>query len=476
MQTSLFRLFTPAMKAFKAPLFNQADRIFLWIAALFGVLYIFITPPFQAPDEFFHFYRTYQLSEGQVLATKEGNQVGGLLPRSLQTVSLPFMGLPHQPENRLSLTQLGDTLKLPLGDTGDRIFMHLSTMALYSPIPYIPSTVGVGLGKLVGLSPLALTYVGRLFNLAAWIALGYAALRITPIFRWVMLLLLLTPMSLFLAASLSADAITNGLAFVLMALVLRTAFGESETLSVRDVGAIALTTTLLALSKQAYVPLAFLWLLIPISKAKNPQRYWLWFGLVLLVSVGASLLWAGWIKPLYVPLNPFHPPESQSPDGQLAYVLAHPIAFFKVVKKTVDLLGDTWLHQFIGHLGWVDVPLPIPFVASYFGVLIGAALGDGDRKIQIHLWKKIGLGTLFVLNGLLLCLSIYLVWAPVGGTVIEGIQGRYFIPLSPALFLLFYNRRWLFLSKFSKISSHLISLYLLFSCGLTVAFLIHRYY
>ena len=167
------------MKAFKVPLFNQADRIFLWIAALFGVLYIFITPPFQAPDEFFHFYRAYQLSEGQVMAIKEGNQVGGLLPRSLQTVSLPFMGLPHQPENRLSLAQLGDALKLPLGNTGDRIFMHLSTMALYSPIPYLPSTVGVGLGKLVGLSPLALTYVGRLFNLAAWIALGYTALAIT---------------------------------------------------------------------------------------------------------------------------------------------------------------------------------------------------------------------------------------------------------------------------------------------------------
>lgn len=464
------------MKAFKIHFFDRAERIFLWIAALFGVLYVFITPPFQAPDEFFHFYRTYQLSEGQLFATKEGNQVGGLLPRSLQTVSLPFMGLPHRPENRLSLTQMGETLQMPLGDTDDRIFMHLSTMALYSPIPYIPSTVGVGLGKLVGFSPLALTYVGRLFNLGAWIALGYAALRITPFSRWVMLLLLLTPMSLFLAASLSADAITNGLAFLLAALVLRTAFGESATLSVREVGAIALTTTLLALSKQAYVPLAFLWLLIPISKAKKPERYWLWFGLVLLVSVGLSLLWAGWIKPLYVPLNPFHPPESQSPDGQLAYVLAHPIAFFQVVKKTVDLLGDTWLHQFIGYLGWVDVPLPIPFVVSYFVVLVGAALGDGDRDTRIHLWKKLGLITLFVLNGLLLCLSIYLVWAPVGGKVIEGIQGRYFIPLSPVLFLLFYNQRWLFLSKFSKISSHLISLYLLFSCGLTVAVLIHRYY
>ena len=110
------------MKVFRYSLFYRADRIFLWIAALFGVLYIFITPPFQAPDEFFHFYRIYQLSEGQVLAIKEGNQVGGPLPRSLQTVSLAFSGLPHQPQNRQSLSQLWETLQIPMGDTSDRIF------------------------------------------------------------------------------------------------------------------------------------------------------------------------------------------------------------------------------------------------------------------------------------------------------------------------------------------------------------------
>lgn len=464
------------MKVFRYSLFYRADRIFLWIAALFGVLYIFITPPFQAPDEFFHFYRIYQLSEGQVLAIKEGNQVGGPLPRSLQTVSLAFSGLPHQPQNRQSLSQLWETLQIPMGDTSDRIFTHLSAMALYSPVPYFPATVGVSLGKLLGLSPLALTYVGRLFNLAGWTALGYAALKITPFFRWVMLLLLLTPMSLFLAASLSADAITNGLAFVLTALVLRAAFGPSETLSRWEIGAIALSSTLLALCKQAYIPLAFLWLLIPMRKAKTPQRYWLWFGLLLLVSVGASLIWAEQIKPLYVPLNSLYPPESQSPDDQLAYVLAHPIAFLEGVRKAIVLFGTFWVYHFIGYLGWLDTPLPVPFVISYFGILVGVALGEGDRRIQIYFWQKVGLAILFLLNFLLLCLSIYVTWVPVGGTVVEGIQGRYFIPLSSVFFLILYNQRCFFMSRFSKILSPLISLYLLFSCGLTTAVLIHRYY
>jgi hypothetical protein len=41
---------------------------FLLIAFTLGVLAIFLTPPFQVPDEHTHFYRAYDVSRGHLFA------------------------------------------------------------------------------------------------------------------------------------------------------------------------------------------------------------------------------------------------------------------------------------------------------------------------------------------------------------------------------------------------------------------------
>jgi uncharacterized membrane protein len=84
----------------------------------------------------------------------------------------------------------------------------------YSPVCYLPQAVGIALGRLFDLPPVALLYLGRLMAVVCTVFLGYAALAATRFFRWPLLLLLLMPMTLFQAASLSADAVTNALSIV----------------------------------------------------------------------------------------------------------------------------------------------------------------------------------------------------------------------------------------------------------------------
>lgn len=59
------------------------EKFFLLTALIFGILYVFILPPFQSVDEGMHFYRTYQISEGKFLAENVNGITGDELPVSL---------------------------------------------------------------------------------------------------------------------------------------------------------------------------------------------------------------------------------------------------------------------------------------------------------------------------------------------------------------------------------------------------------
>lgn len=48
------------------------ERAFLLLAILLGVVFIFVTPPFEVPDEGAHFYRSYQVSVGRLLPQENG--------------------------------------------------------------------------------------------------------------------------------------------------------------------------------------------------------------------------------------------------------------------------------------------------------------------------------------------------------------------------------------------------------------------
>lgn len=48
------------------------EKIFVIFALFFGILYAFITPPFQSVDEANHFLRSYAVTQGQIISTKKG--------------------------------------------------------------------------------------------------------------------------------------------------------------------------------------------------------------------------------------------------------------------------------------------------------------------------------------------------------------------------------------------------------------------
>jgi len=414
-------------------------RFFVLSAALFGAAFLFLTPPFHVPDEPDHFFRSYQVSEGRWRGeTRLGDgrrAAGGHLPASLLAVSELFTAdVRFDPDRTIAWRSFRDGFSLPLRPR-ERRFLDFSATVLYSPTAYAPQALAVLAGRLAGAPPLVLLYLARVFNLAVWIALVAAAIRIIPVFRRGLALLALLPMSLSQAASASADALANGSAFLFIALVLDTAVGPPRTITMKRWLVLGILSAALVLCKPVYAVLPLFIGIIPASKAGSKKRLAAGFALIMIVSLAIPAAWSWASSSTSVPLQP-----AADARGQISFIRNQPLLFLSILAESFFRNSTIYLREFVGQLGWLDVTLWFPLVVAVFIALWLAVLADGSEDVRISVGQKaLSLG-IFASGVFLVLSSIYIVWNPVGAPAIEGAQGRYLIPFAPLLFLAAYNR------------------------------------
>ena len=93
------------------------------------------------------------------------------------------------------------------------------------------------LGRSVNLPALLLFYAGRSASLLSYLFLVWLALRWMPFGKWILAVLALTPMALFQAATITPDAISNGIGFLFITESLEIVASEGLWLArIRKVG------------------------------------------------------------------------------------------------------------------------------------------------------------------------------------------------------------------------------------------------
>ncbi|MEO5361251.1 MAG: DUF2142 domain-containing protein [Nitrospirota bacterium] len=459
---------------------NSADNraaftpewVFLVISVVFGYIFIFITPPFQAPDEYHHMFRAYHVSMGGLVSSKALGSSGAVLPASIgNTVINVSTNLSQHPENKQKLSDLAKVMHIPL-EPYKTVFYLFPNTARYAPVMYTPQSVGILIGRLFNAAPIYIMYLGRMTNLIVWIALIYIAIVTTPIYKWLFVLLALTPMSLFLGASLSADAFTNGIAFVSAALIFKAAFGSRGEVSAVELVLIFLAAAMLSLSKQVYVPALLIFLIIPVRRFGTLKKYITTTVSFFVFNIAAAYSWYYLSKDLLVPLRPN---LDISPQRQLYSITHYPMDFVFAIKNTVARYWSDVLTDFIGKLGWLDTELPVYIHITNWALLIFTAISENNRDILIKLKDKAAAAAAVICTTSLIVLSQYLTWTEVDKNIVEGLTGRYFIPVTPALFLLFYNNKIRIDTK-RPLFGILILCYLTVVMISTIAAMITRYY
>lgn len=423
------------------------DRIhparFFWITGLiWGSIMVMYIPIHQVPDEPAHSLRAWQLSVPGSNLEVRGNAIGSELPTELlETFSTlkalsPYILQGTYAEKRQSMWDK------PL-QVSDKSFLNYPNTALYSPVAYMPQALGITAGRLLGWSALKCLLLGRFFNLIFWLGLVYTGIRLMPRYAWLMVFLALWPMSVHQAASLSADAVVNGLSFLWIGMVFRAAFVPGFRLGPWAVAPLALVGGLLCLTKNVYAPLVGLLALIPIGKAERPVYY---FGALAVVGACAlgCLLWsAHHVRALLSQVNQIEyvygvSPETPkiNPEKQAAIVFADVPAFLSMVWTSFAERKAFVATTIVGVYGWLNVPMPAWYY-RFAALFVCLALLSGEKGEPGLSMPHRALLLLLVLAVLLaFSFTMYMAWCDPGAKAIDNLQGRYFIPIAPLLLFL----------------------------------------
>jgi uncharacterized membrane protein len=422
----------------------KPELFFVYAAIFFSIVFNLVTPPLQAPDEFNHFYKAYQLAEGKFLPNKVDNRLGGEIPNCVNKFVFPFENAAT--EWRLTLTKQDVLNGFTIKHNKDTVrFKDFPNTSYYSVVSYLPHTVAIFITKKLNCSVATMYYAGRLLTFLAWLICMFFVIKIVPVYKWLFTLICLLPMNIYITNSFSADTVSNILSFLFMALVLKHTFSENE-FRLKNLIPLLIIIALLALAKVVYVGLVLAFLIIPIAKFKSKAQYFLCAAGLFLVAFIVTSYWSGVIMSHYTPYVDYNPAyrdwicltHYSNYYQQKAYILSHGTYFLKVIYHSIFDHPYNFLQGYIGIFGYGDVFLPKWLIGLSYVVLIFVALFEKNNFRFTILQKTIMLGASFCAFVLLL-LSQHLTWDAVGEGVVDEIQGRYLIPLFPFLFLALGN-------------------------------------
>lgn len=426
-------------------------KAFFWIALIAGILIVLLSPPLTAPDEQAHFTCVWPIAHGQPLARPD--ETG----RLYRTLPVEWMSYLEEYPNRL--LGVDNTQKFTFEDFKYGLLQRqasLPTEEVYVAgvsMGYLFSAVGMKcaafLGTKVGIpylnSILAQILVGRFCNLLFYIAVIFFAICRAPHFKRTMLLLGCMPMSLYLGGSLNYDAILIPVMLYFVSLVLSLCQRPEKPLSGGDILRVCLCAFMLTGIKYAYAPLLLLLLAIPRTKYGSGKR----LCQCVFAAVFSGLL--GFLptylqSSLGIAMTPTANMAATAAAEQAEFLRTHLTFIPRLALNTVKARGGSWVMSFWGCLGWLDVHIPkylsIPGILILF--LSGLQESFTYEGWAGRRWKNLLplVGSAIIVAGIALTMYIEhtTLFHPVGNPIIEGIQGRYFIPLFLPVILGLSNR------------------------------------
>lgn len=401
---------------------------FVAVALVVGITLAIVSPPLRWADENTHLLQSYALSEGHLTPEIRNGKLGVEVQRAVQRFILVYGVYYYKREpGKPSWDDVLATREIR--SDGVRSFVPLPVYT-YSVIGYVPQAVGIALARTFSDSVLLQLWSARIANVLCWILLVWLALRTTPYLGPVLCVAALAPMAVYLAGTCSADGVTNGLAFLWLASVLRLAAGEDERAPTTS-GWVAIGTLAVAfaLTKLLYTPLVLLLLLVPPARLGGTRRLLAISGAVLALGVvGVAAFVLGSRDAIVKTMN-YRGDAAAA--ANLAMLREHPLEVLGLVGSTAWTFIGRWTWA-LADTNWAGIAPPRWLFWVWFWAVVAAFGAEVRPRGWPSLRQRLVALLAPVLTWVAISLGAFLFWTK-GARAIAGLQGRYLIPLLPAL-------------------------------------------
>ena len=384
-----------------------------------GLLFVFINPPLQAPDESMHFLRAYSLGSGHFYydQNEEFPNDVNLLVHEFPGFYNKYMPLTKDENGQVTSSVADGFLRYYQAKVTGAV-APAATTPVQQTVGYLPQALGVFLGRTLGAGALGCLYLARIMNLLCYAALCGLALRFATRFHSILLALMMMPIGLYMAASSSSDSLLFGLAWLFVGLCL------SEKIEGRTALLLALCFGLLVSAKYTYLALLPLLALLPWREPRHKK--WLWLLPVLFVGAAAVFFFSQTAHNLWFSNYESIPYFSDAirPGDQLKFLFQHPARYLAVFCYTFYLNSAQLFSG--GVFGWMDTIVP---AISYFSPLVlvlsaaftakEASREKASTGIVMFLTAALSYGVIYT--------GMYLTSTPYQTMPITGVQTRYLL-------------------------------------------------
>lgn len=396
------------------------QQFFLVSVVPLALAYLVLLAPWSAPDSNSHFTAAYRFSSRILGCSREEEWLGRAedadFYRTLWRTGNPrmrdYVGL----ASSAALLAEGKSLvEMPFDiEKGE-------AMKYYSILNYWPQILGLTVGRLLGLSAVLCVYLARICILLFYIAACYHAVRIVPAGKSIFTVIPLLPISLVMSSAISYDSMVLPVSLNLVANVLALYREPGDRKRMYETMAWAFMAG--AVKGGGYL------VLLPVSfilyNGQDKRRSLAAIGKIVLAGL-ASVLLFDVVLPAGSTLFQF----GVEGNGRMTAMLAfqQPLRFTKLCIATYLKYTDGLVLSMLGtQLSWVETSLPGTLVIAMPLVMGVLALFEEDG---ISLKKKDKWIFLFViLLTVVFTPMMLLSWTEQGSDVVEGLQGRYYLPV-----------------------------------------------
>lgn len=405
---------------------NSWKKIYIGIGAITGIMILFLIPPGHVPDEPSHFARSF-INANYTFQNKDEIK----MPESIEKFFYKFTHNVHSSEQKFS----GKMYLSSMFDNSDynKLYskkVNYENTRYLSFLPYLPSSIIMSLCRFINLPVTIVFYLSRLINLCICITICYYAIKTTSNYKKIFTLVAMFPIFFQQAMGLNMDYLTNSVTLLLVALILKCKDSDN-TLTIKEIIYLSLLGIGIGFCKFGYFPILWLIFLVPNNKFKNKKIVIMFKILFIILPLMLSLIFN---------LTAVSNPNTKTEFYTINTIINNPLQSAKIFFTTAIYRSDLDLFRgLLDGFGWSTKYHISPVLWTISSMYIIMLFLDNESKKELKILHRI----ILIFVSLVLFAIIYAVafteWTPIGFSMINGIQTRYFVPSLLMLYIAISN-------------------------------------